>query len=249
MPQDFEGPLDVILYLLSRNKIEIQDIPIALILEQYIDYLEQRKRFDLEIASEFTAMAARLMYLKTRMLLTYGAEETQEDVDLLIQSLEEHKRKERFACYRAVAALLSDGAEYGGGVIVRQPEAPGFETVREYSHTGNDLLLALRGIGERLERAAEDVTVAFSNIATRESYPVAEKEEQIMQLLEKDSTLSLGRLFQQSRSRGELVAIFLAVLELCRSCKISVDADGPPYVLRPYAEEATLTAREKEAKK
>ena len=68
--QDFEGPLDLILFLLSKNKIEIQDIPIALILDQYLAYLEQRKQLDLEVASEFITMAAHLMYIKTRMLLS-----------------------------------------------------------------------------------------------------------------------------------------------------------------------------------
>ena len=75
--EDFEGPLDLILYLLSKNKIEIQDIPIALILEQYQAYLEKRKRMDLEVASEFITMAAHLMYIKTRMLLSLEDEEAQ----------------------------------------------------------------------------------------------------------------------------------------------------------------------------
>ena len=90
--QDFEGPLDLILFLLSKNKIEIQDIPIALILEQYLEYLEMRKEMDLEIASEFVTMAAHLMYIKTRMLLSLEDEEAQNEMDALIKSLEERKR-------------------------------------------------------------------------------------------------------------------------------------------------------------
>ena len=86
--EDFEGPLDLILFLLSKNKIEIQDIPIALILDQYLAYLEQRKRMDLEVASEFITMAAHLMYIKTRMLLSLEDEEAQSEMDALIQSLE-----------------------------------------------------------------------------------------------------------------------------------------------------------------
>ena len=78
--QDFEGPLDLILFLLSKNKIEIQDIPIAVILEQYLAYLEQRKQLDLEVASEFIAMAAHLMYIKTRMLLSIEDEEAQSEM-------------------------------------------------------------------------------------------------------------------------------------------------------------------------
>ncbi|MBQ1890326.1 MAG: segregation/condensation protein A [Selenomonas sp.] len=73
--QDFEGPLDLILFLLSKNKIEIQDIPIALILDQYLQYLEQRQQMDLEVASEFVTMAAHLMYIKTRMLLSIEPED------------------------------------------------------------------------------------------------------------------------------------------------------------------------------
>ena len=85
--QDFEGPLDLILFLLSKNKIEIQDIPIALILDQYLAYLEQRKSLDLEVASEFITMAAHLMYIKTRMLLSLEDEQAQSEMDELIASL------------------------------------------------------------------------------------------------------------------------------------------------------------------
>ena len=87
--QDFEGPLDLILFLLSKNKIEIQDIPIALILDQYLAYLEQRKQLDLEVASEFITMAAHLMYIKTRMLLSLEDEQAQSEMDELIASLKE----------------------------------------------------------------------------------------------------------------------------------------------------------------
>ena len=92
--EDFEGPLDLILFLLSKNKIEIQDIPIALILDQYLAYLEQRQRMDLEVASEFVTMAAHLMYIKTRMLLSIEDEEAQSEMDELIRSLEERQRSE-----------------------------------------------------------------------------------------------------------------------------------------------------------
>ena len=97
--EDFEGPLDLILYL-GKNKIEIQDIPIALILEQYQDYLEKRKRMDLEVASEFITMAAQLMFIKTRMLLNLEDEEAQSEMDALIKSLEERKRGEAYARVR-----------------------------------------------------------------------------------------------------------------------------------------------------
>ena len=94
--EDFEGPLDLILFLLNKNKIEIQDIPIALILDQYLAYLEQRKQMDLEVASEFVTMAAHLMYIKTRMLLSIEDEEAQSEMDALIQSLAERQRGDAY---------------------------------------------------------------------------------------------------------------------------------------------------------
>ena len=100
--QDFEGPLDLILFLLSKNKIEIQDIPIALILDQYLAYLEQRQQMDLEVASEFVTMAAHLMYIKTRMLLSIEDEEAQSEMDALIKSLEERKRGEIYLKIKAL---------------------------------------------------------------------------------------------------------------------------------------------------
>ena len=73
--EDFDGPLDVILLLLSKNKIEIQDVNITSILEQYLAWLDERKRMDMEVASEFIAMASHLMYIKTRMLLSKAEQE------------------------------------------------------------------------------------------------------------------------------------------------------------------------------
>ena len=85
--QDFEGPLDLILFLLSKNKMEIQDISISMICDQYLKWLEQRQRMDLEVASEFVTMASHLVYIKTRMLLSIEDEEVQSEMDALIQSL------------------------------------------------------------------------------------------------------------------------------------------------------------------
>ena len=105
--QDFEGPLDLILFLLSKNKIEIQDIPIALILEQYLAYLEQRKQLDLEVASEFITMAAHLMYIKTRMLLSIEDEEAQNEMEQLIQSLKERQQKDTYLRIRPLSRSCS----------------------------------------------------------------------------------------------------------------------------------------------
>ena len=92
--EDFEGPLDVIFLLLSKNKIEIQNVSITAILEQYLAYLDEMKRLDMEIASEFITMASHLMLIKTKMLLSQAEkEEAESELDLLRKSLEERERK------------------------------------------------------------------------------------------------------------------------------------------------------------
>ena len=95
--QDFEGPLDLILFLLGKNKMEIQDISISLICDQYMAWLARRQELDLEVASEFVTMASQLVYIKTRMLLSIEDEEAQSEMDALIASLEERKRNENYA--------------------------------------------------------------------------------------------------------------------------------------------------------
>ena len=120
--EDFEGPLDLILFLLSKNKIEIQDIPIALILDQYLEYLEKRQQMDLEVASEFVTMASHLMYIKTRMLLSIEDEEAQSEMDALIASLEERKRNENYAKVKSMAARLEPMGEFGRTILTRPPE-------------------------------------------------------------------------------------------------------------------------------
>ncbi|MGM9614051.1 MAG: segregation/condensation protein A, partial [Oscillospiraceae bacterium] len=110
--QDFEGPLTLILMLLSKNKIEIRDIRIADILDQYLAWLEQMQRMDLEVASEFVQMASHLVYIKTKTLLA-GTEEVSE-LELLMSSLEQLKCRDAFAAVKenipAMGERLAEGA-------------------------------------------------------------------------------------------------------------------------------------------
>ena len=117
--EDFEGPLDLILFLLSKNKIEIQDIPIALILDQYLEYLEKRQQMDLEVASEFVTMASHLMYIKTRMLLSIEDEEAQSEMDALIQSLQDRQRGECYQKIRKLTEKLGPMSEFGPNIFTK----------------------------------------------------------------------------------------------------------------------------------
>ena len=118
--QDFEGPLSLILQLLSKNKIEIRDIRISEILDQYLAYLDEMQSMDLEIASEFVQMAAHLLYIKTRTLLA-GEEEVSE-LELLMTSLEQLKARGAFEALQQVLPELKAASERGMLYCAKAPE-------------------------------------------------------------------------------------------------------------------------------
>ena len=123
LPADFDGPLSVILLLLSKNKIEIQDVSITSILEQYLAYLDEMKRLDMEIASEFIAMASHLMLIKTKMLLSAAErEEAMSEMELLIRSLEEKQRAEAYEQIRTAVAFLEPRSDIGNGFFPHAPQ-------------------------------------------------------------------------------------------------------------------------------
>ena len=215
--QDFEGPLDLILFLLGKNKMEIQDISISLICDQYIGWLERRQKMDLEVASEFVAMASHLVYLKTRMLLSIEDEEAQSEVDALIQSLEERRRNEKYLCVKAVTQKLGAMNEFGRNIITRGPEPVKRGKIYEYDQEKADLILAMAEIRNRSERALPPPKTSFQEIVQHEPYPVESKAREIVRKLKEHGITRFLLLFRGSRSRSEVVATFLAVLELCRA--------------------------------
>ena len=216
--EDFEGPLDLILYLLGKNKIEIQDIPIALILEQYQDYLEKRKQMDLEVASEFITMAAQLMFIKTRMLLNLEDEEAQSEMDALIKSLEERQRGDIYARVKVLTARLAPMSEFGRDILTRPPEVMERGKIYEYDQQPGDLIIAMQEVSDRRGQLdAQPDLKPFDEIVRREPYSVETKAREIFRRLKTGGITRFLLLFRGSRSRSEIVATFMAVLELCRS--------------------------------
>lgn len=218
--QDFEGPLDVILFLLSKNKMEIQDISISEILEQYLAWLDRRKKMDLDVASEFITMASHLMYIKTRMLLSLEDEEAQTEMDALIQSLEERRRSESYAMVKTMLKRIEQREEFGRSIETRPPEPVEHGKIYEYDQEKADLILAMAEIQGRAERKLPPPRTAFETIIHREPYPVESKAREIIDRLKQQGITRFRLLFSGNRSRSEIVATFLAVLELCRACVI-----------------------------
>ena len=215
--QDFEGPLDLILFLLGKNKMEIQDISISLICDQYLQWLEQRQTMDLEVASEFVTMASHLVYIKTRMLLSIEDQEAQSEMDALIQSLEERRRSESYGRIKAMAARLAPMGEFGRNILTRDPEPVERGKIYEYHQQPADLVLAMAEIQNRAERRLPPPQSAFQAIVRHEPYPVESKAKEILQRLKRHGVTRFLLLFRGNRSRSEVVATFLAVLELCRA--------------------------------
>jgi len=224
--EDFEGPLDVIFLLLSKNKIEIQDVSITAILEQYLAYLDEMKRLDMEIASEFITMASHLMLIKTKMLLSAAEQaEAESELDLLRQSLIERQRKEAIEQIRIAISALEPRNEIGRGIFVKQPEPLRRDKTYRYKHQPEDMLRALDEIAERNQRRLPPPTVNFKGIVGREPYPVSRKAKEVVRRLLLRGFERLKNLFKGSRSRSEIVATFLAILDLCKTNSVSLEDD------------------------
>ena len=224
--EDFEGPLDVIFLLLSKNKIEIQDVSITAILDQYLAYLDEMKRLDMEIASEFITMASHLMLIKTKMLLSAAEQaEAEDELDLLRRSLLERQRKDAMEQIRGAIAVLEPRNEIGRCLFTKDPEPLRRDATYRYRHEPADLLLALDAIAERNQRQLPPPAANFKGIVGKEPYPVTRKAGEVLRRLVLRGFAYLKALFQGSRTRSEMVATFLAVLELCRTNSVVLEDD------------------------
>ena len=224
--EDFQGPLDVIFLLLSKNKIEIADVSITAILEQYLAYLEEMKRLDMEIASEFITMASHLMLIKTKMLLSAAeAAEAESELDILRQSLIERQRKDAMEQIRMAITVLEPRNEIGRCIFTKEPEPLRRDKTYRYRHEPADLLRALDEIAERNARLLPPPTVNFKGIVGKEPYPVTKKSGEILRILILRGVERLKNLFKGNRSRSEIVATFIALLDLCKSNSVSLEDD------------------------
>ena len=231
-PEDFTGPLDLILALLSKNKMEIQDIQISVILAQYMSWMDRRKRLDLEVASEFVTMAAQLVFIKSRMLLSINDEEALSEMEQLIASLETHQRHENYMKMKSVIPELSDRFDLGQDYITKGPEQLPVDKTYRYVHDRDDLRRAMMAVRERLGSQMPPPMSAFDGIVGREPYPVSDKASELIQRLMEFGVTRFRSLFHGSRSRSEVVATFLAVLELCKAKRV---------LLAGTAEDCTIT--------
>lgn len=208
----FEGPLDLLLHLIRENKIDIYDIPIALITHQYLQYIEVMKELNLEIAGEFLVIAATLIHIKSKMLLPVDedlSEDEQEDPRLeLVQRLLEYQT------FKDAALDLREREEEWADIFHREPVKIEYtetdDTEGQYLFDMNlfDLLGAFKKL---LDKAPPEVVQI-----TRETLTVKDKISLIMEILEEKDTVRFEDLFKEDRSRRQLIISFVALLELIR---------------------------------
>ena len=212
--QDFSGPLTLILQLLSKNKIEIKDISISLILEQYLRYLDSMSKMDLDIASEFVSMASYLVYIKTKMLVSGDGDV--DELNELISSLEDLRRRDSYIQIKSVTGQFAEMYRSNYGLIVKQPEFFIPDTAYKFEHDISDLFIAFcRLIDiENLNVLNASKTVMYPK---RIAYSVTEKAAEILKFIKSNGATRVGILFGDVESRSEMVAVFIAVLELCKT--------------------------------
>lgn len=224
--EDFVGPLDLILFLLSKNKMEIKDIQISLLLGQYLEWMERRKSLDLEVASEFVTMASHLVYIKTRMLLSLDDEEARSEMEQLIASLEEHQNRENYDRIKSAAGGLEGRYRIGCDYLVKTPEPVQRGSALGCTQEKGDLLRAMQDLMGRVGNRLPPPVSAFEAIVGREPYPVTDKVLEILQRLKRFGVSRFRMLFRENRSRSEIVATFVAVLELCKARRVRLAGSG-----------------------
>lgn len=232
----FDGPLDLLLHLISKNKVSIYDIPIAEILEQYMAVLREAETMDMDVAGDFIAMAAQLVYIKSRMLLPQREETPGEDDPRaeLVDMLLEYQR------FRQATAFFREKGEEGADMLTKAPEPLG-DAPREVHGVPNDLIRAANRLLRRVSRRIPPPAAAFSGIVGRGPVPVEGRVRAILRRFLHAVRLPLARLFDGACSRSEIVATFLAVLELSRTHRIRLHGEGEDIELTLNDEKGSET--------
>jgi segregation and condensation protein A len=207
----FEGPLDLLLYLIKKDEVDIYDISIERITGQYLEFMEAFKTLDLEVAGEFVVMAANLIYIKSRSLLPAHVQPPEEEVEEddprwdLIRQLVEYKK------FKDAAAQLGEREALQNSLYQRLPDATEAQPERPLGEVSVfDLINAFNKVLKRINQQ-EDLREIFE-----ENFTVSDKIDLIMKMTASDVPLKFTELFASVASRTEIVVTFLALLELIR---------------------------------
>jgi segregation and condensation protein A len=221
----FEGPLDLLLYLVKKEEVDIYEVNLTKIATQFIEYIELMRQLDLEVAGEFLVMASTLMYIKSRELLpvdqqaqTEGEDEEDDPRWELIRQLVEYKK------FKDAAAQLQQRETQQENVFPRLPGKPQFESARPAPPPDVSLFDLISAISNILRRFQQEET---GRDIFEDKWTVSEKIELLRRTMAGTPALRFSELFEQTTSRTEVVVTFLALLELIRLKQIVVTQASP----------------------
>ncbi len=215
----FEGPLDLLLHLISKHKLNIYDIPIVTLVEQYVEYVRQMQESDMYVASDFLEMAARLVYLKSVSLLPVYTEAEELKKELQGELIEYRDMK-------LIAQKLSETNTPGFDCFVREQLKMDIDQTYRRIHEPQELISAyISAAGKKI--IIPPPIEAFREIVVKKIVSVSSKISNIFSKLKvKGSKAAFKSFFSDAASRSDMVATFLAILELTKSKKIVVTGDG-----------------------
>lgn len=220
--ENFNGPLDLLLHLINKNKVSIWDIPIVEITEQYLEAIEGIEDSALEDTSEFLVLAAQLLYIKSKLLLPKPEtdEEEEDPREELARRLEEYK------LFKEASISLRKN-EFSSRYMFFKPEEKIDFPLPEYDrqHGVDELLEAFQSILARRERNKKPEKRAFSGIVGREKVSVEDMVEKVCKYLAKTPKLSFKSVFKPEDSKPEMIATFLAILEMIKLSKLAAEYD------------------------
>ena len=219
----FEGPLDLLLTLIAKNKLNIYDIPITLLLEQYMEQIERMQSENLDIASEFLEMAARLVHIKSVSLLPKREEEEALRRELTGQLLEYQQCRETAEKLRAMVSF--------DRLARPQSKIPADHAYKRH-HAPEEMLAAYLSAMGRKRRLAPPTAEAFSGIVAKPVVSVASQIVFVLRSLWKRRRVPFRELFRGKRDSSERIAAFLAVLELVKGRRLRVEGDGDDCEIR-----------------
>ncbi len=214
----FEGPLDLLLHLISKNKLNIYDIPLAEITRQYLEHIDAMNEMNMDVASEFIEMAARLVYIKSLSLLPEKEE---------LEKLKEELTGEliEYQVCREMAAKLAENIA-GFDTFIRREEVVDFPKTYENIHPSEKLVESyMAAVGRGLRKLPPPVA-SFVPIMTKKGTSVSSRVIFVLRRLWKGGKARFLSLFEASEDRSEMVATFLAVLELCKAKRVKVNGEG-----------------------
>jgi segregation and condensation protein A len=217
----FEGPLDLLLYLIKKEEVDIHEVSMEKITKQYLTYVNTFKLLNIDIAAEFVLMAANLMYLKSRTLLPKSEQPPEEEADEddprwdLIRQLIEYKKFKDAASFLLKREVEMDGAFAYQAEVLKDETPPALAEVSIF-----DLIRSFQNVLKRFEEAHD-----FGAIVD-DRFTVADKIELLMDRLQPGETMCFEALFDEATTRAEVIVTFLALLELMKLNQFLIRQSG-----------------------